>query len=42
MTKIKQIIVKVWVNKSNNQKLVTIPKFSNINKGDYIKIVKIK
>lgn len=36
------IIQKVWKNKSNNQKLVTIPKNSNIEAGDYVKIKKIE
>jgi len=33
--------MKVWKNKSNQQKLVTIPKYSGINEGDYV-IVKTK
>ena len=37
----KQIIRKVWKNKGNNQKLVTIPKDSDIEEGDYIRIEKI-
>ena len=37
-----KIIVKVWKNKSINQKLVTVPKDCNIEEGDYIELVKIK
>lgn len=36
------IINKVWKNKSNNQKLVTIPKKSNIEEGEYVEIKKVK
>lgn len=39
-TKQEKIIQKVWRNKSNNQKLVTIPKESKINEGDYVEIVR--
>ena len=35
------LIVKVWKAKTNNQKLVTIPRECNIKEGDYIKIIKI-
>ena len=35
----KRIIKKVWVNKANNQKLVTIPKDSDIKEGDYVSII---
>ncbi len=38
----KNIIMKVWKNKSINQKLVTIPKSCNIEEGDYVKIIKLK
>ena len=31
---------KVWKNKSNGQKLVTIPKDSDIQDGDYVWIEK--
>ena len=34
-------VMKVWKNKWNNQKLVTIPKDSDIKEGDYVKIIKI-
>jgi len=37
--KIKKI---VWQNKTNGQKLVTIPKDSNIESGDYVWIEKAK
>jgi len=30
----------VWKNKANNQKLVTIPKDSNIEAGEYVWIEK--
>lgn len=33
---------KVWVNKGNGQKLVTIPKFSNIEDGDYVWLDKVE
>ena len=38
----KKIIQKVWKNKANNQKLVTIPKNCEIKEGDYVEIKKIK
>jgi len=31
---------KVWKNKNNNQKLITIPKDSDITEGDYVWIEK--
>ena len=37
-----EMICKVWVNKGNSQKLITIPKKSKIKKGDYVKIKLIK
>ena len=37
-----KIIRKVWKNKGNNQKLVTIPKDCNIKEGDYVEIRKVK
>jgi len=37
----KKIIMRVWVNKYNNQKGVTIPKDSRINKGDYVEVKKV-
>jgi len=36
-----EIIVKVWLKKTGNQKLVTIPANSDINPGDYIQIIKV-
>jgi len=38
----KKIIVKVWMNKGNKQKLITIPKDCDIKDGDYVEIVKVK
>ena len=38
----KRVIQKVWKNKQANQKLVTIPKDSKINEGDYVEIKKLK
>ena len=35
------IIQKVRTNKINGQKVVTIPKESDINAGDYVKIIKV-
>lgn len=35
-----KILRKVWVNKGNGQKLVTIPKFCDIEEGDFIWIEK--
>ena len=37
-----KLITKVWVNKSNKQKLITIPKKSKIKCGDYVEIKKIE
>ena len=37
----KKIIQKVWENKQNKQKLITIPAKSKIKKGDYVEIKKI-
>ncbi len=42
MVKGKRIIKKVWKNKSNNQKLVTIPKDSEIEEGDFVEIKKVE
>jgi hypothetical protein len=36
-----KIISKVWENKANKQKLVTIPAKSKIKAGDYIEIKKV-
>ena len=35
------VIQKVRTNKINRQKVVTIPKESNIVAGDYVKIIKV-
>lgn len=35
------IIQKVRTNKTNKQKVVTIPKDSDISAGDYVKIIKV-
>lgn len=35
------IIVRVWKNKSNGQKLITIPKKCKIKEGDYVYIEKV-
>lgn len=32
---------KVWINRGNGQKLITIPKDSNINSGDEVWIEKV-
>jgi hypothetical protein len=37
----KKIVMKVWKNKTINQKLITIPKDCNIEEGDYVEIKKI-
>ena len=37
----RNIIVKVYTNRSNGQKLVTIPKDSNIEDGDFVRIEKV-
>lgn len=39
---VKNLIRKVWKNKGNNQKLITIPKDSPIEEGDYVKIISIE
>lgn len=36
-----KIIVKVFLNKSSGQKLVTIPSISDISKGDYVELKKV-
>lgn len=36
------VIKKVWRNRANNQKLVTIPSTSPIIEGDYVEITKVK
>ena len=42
VNKKEEVIVKVFLHKKANQKLVTIPKDSNIEAGDYVKIIKMK
>jgi hypothetical protein len=37
----KRIICKVWKNKSNGQKLVTIPKNCEIEEGGYVEILQL-
>jgi len=37
-----QIIQKVWENKKNKQRLVTIPAKSKIKNGDYVEIKKVE
>jgi len=36
-----KIIRKVWRNEGTQQLLITIPKGSDIKKGDYVKIEKV-
>jgi hypothetical protein len=38
----KMIIQKVWINKNNLQKAVTVPKNSGIEPDDYVIIEKVK
>jgi hypothetical protein len=38
----KKYILKVFQNNSNKQKLVTIPKDSDINNGDYVQVKKVE
>ena len=38
----KKYIMRVWKNKKNKQKLITIPKDSEIVDGDYVKIEKVR
>lgn len=37
----KKIIRKVWINKSNGQKLITIPSTEKIQNGDYVIIQRV-
>jgi len=37
-----RVIRKVWLNKSTNQKIITIPKDSYIKAGDYVEVIKIE
>ena len=36
-----KIIQKVYYNKCNNQKLITVPKHCDIEKGDYVQLIKV-
>lgn len=36
-----KIIVKVYINKFNNQKLLTVPKNCGIENGDFVEIKKV-
>ena len=38
----KDVIAKVFLNKTSDQKLITIPKDCDIEAGDYVKIIKMK
>lgn len=37
-----RVIRKVWLHKATNQKLITIPKDSYIESGDYVEVIKVK
>jgi hypothetical protein len=37
-----RIIAKVWKNNSNGQKLVTIPRKSKIEDGNYVEVKKVE
>ena len=37
-----RVIRKVWLHKATNQKLITIPKDSCIESGDYVEVIKVK
>jgi hypothetical protein len=37
-----EVIQRVWVNKTNGQKCVTIPKDAKIFGGDYVRIKKVQ
>ena len=37
-----RIIRKVWLHKSTNQKMITIPKDSYIEAGDYVEVIKVE
>lgn len=36
-----KVISKIWINKSNKQKLCTVPAKSKLNVGDYVELKKI-
>lgn len=37
-----KIIKQVWVNKSTNQKMITVPKDCDIEAGDYVILKKVE
>lgn len=39
---IMSVVVKVYENKATGQRLINIPKNSDIKAGDYVKLVKVK
>jgi len=41
-TMVKQIVCKVWERSINGQKLITIPKDSNIEGGDFVIVKKVE
>lgn len=42
MNKKQRIIRKVYMNKSNNQRIVSIPMKSNIHAGNFVEIILLK
>jgi hypothetical protein len=36
-----KIIRKVWLNKSTNQRMVSLPLDCNVKEGDYVEIIKV-
>jgi len=38
----KRIIRKVWKNKLANQLLISIPRTSDVQEGDYVEVIKLK
>ena len=37
-----RVIRKVWLHKATNQKIITIPKDSYIETGDYVEVIKVE
>ncbi len=37
-----RVIRKVWLHKATNQKIITIPKNSYIESGDFVEVIKVK
>ena len=37
-----KVIRKVWLKKATNQKIITIPKDSYIEHGDYVEVIKVE